>query len=63
MTLLEVARHAIHCPVPWCGWKLGEVAADGQATVWRRCPKCGATSRYELPERRWTIEQPPRRRC
>lgn len=61
--LAEATRHTIRCPVPWCGWKLGEVAAEGQAAFWRRCPKCGAESRYELPERVWVIERGPRRRC
>jgi phage FluMu protein Com len=59
VTMVE-GRHALHCPA--CGRVLGEVAADGRATIWRTCPKCGAHARYDLPEGRWTVERPARRR-
>lgn len=59
MTMVD-ARHVIRCPI--CGRVLGEVAAEGRATFWRCCPNCGALSRYDLPDARWTIERPPRRR-
>lgn len=61
MTLVEVGRRAIHCPVKGCGCKLGEVAGSGPATVWRVCPDCRALIRFDLPGCRWTIEQEPRR--
>lgn len=53
-------RHAVHCPTLGCGLKLGEVAGES-ATFWRVCPDCGATIRYDLPARRWTVEAPPKR--
>lgn len=56
------ARTALHCPIPGCGEKLGEVAGDGPSFFWRICPACRASVRFELPSRRWTIEQGPRRR-
>lgn len=61
MTLLEVGRRAIHCPVKGCGCTLGEVAGAGPSSFWRVCPKCKATIRVDLPRCSVTIEQAPRR--
>ena len=60
MMAAPATRHAVHCPTVGCGLKLGEVAGES-AVFWRVCPDCGATIRYELPSRRWTVEQPAKR--
>jgi hypothetical protein len=60
--IATATRHPLHCPVAGCGCKLGEVAGRGHASIWRVCPGCKATIRFDLPTRRWTIEEGPRRR-